>query len=260
MYGITETTVHVTYRPITRARSRGRRGQRDRRSRSPICGSCCWTRRARRCRSACPGRCTSAAPASPAATSNRPELTAERFVPDPFAADAGAQLYRSGDLARRLDERRPGVPGPHRRPGQDPRLPDRARRDRSRARRASPASATRRARARGRAGRQAARRLCRRPGRRAPSSELRSAPQDAAARVHGARPLRAPRPRSRSPPTARLDRKALPEPDPEALTAGTPYVAPRTPTEETIAEIWADALGVAGPASTTTSSTSAATR
>jgi amino acid adenylation domain-containing protein len=32
----------------------------------------------------------------------RPELTAERFVPDPFSARPGARLYRSGDLARRL--------------------------------------------------------------------------------------------------------------------------------------------------------------
>ena len=31
----------------------------------------------------------------------RPELTAERFIPDPFAALAGARLYRTGDLARR---------------------------------------------------------------------------------------------------------------------------------------------------------------
>ncbi len=30
----------------------------------------------------------------------RPDLTAERFVPDPFAAEPGARLYRSGDLAR----------------------------------------------------------------------------------------------------------------------------------------------------------------
>ncbi len=31
----------------------------------------------------------------------RPELTAERFVPDPFAAEPGARMYRPGDRARR---------------------------------------------------------------------------------------------------------------------------------------------------------------
>jgi thioesterase domain-containing protein len=31
---------------------------------------------------------------------NRPELTAERFVADPFTADASSRLYKSGDLAR----------------------------------------------------------------------------------------------------------------------------------------------------------------
>ncbi len=30
----------------------------------------------------------------------RPELTAERFVPDPFSGNSGARLYRTGDLAR----------------------------------------------------------------------------------------------------------------------------------------------------------------
>jgi hypothetical protein len=30
----------------------------------------------------------------------RPELTSERFVPDPFAAEPGARMYRTGDLAR----------------------------------------------------------------------------------------------------------------------------------------------------------------
>ena len=34
----------------------------------------------------------------------RPELTAERFVPDPFAGAPGARLYRTGDLARRLPD------------------------------------------------------------------------------------------------------------------------------------------------------------
>jgi amino acid adenylation domain-containing protein len=33
---------------------------------------------------------------------HRPELTAERFVPDPFSLDPGARLYRTGDLARLL--------------------------------------------------------------------------------------------------------------------------------------------------------------
>src|SRR4029077_1790999 len=32
----------------------------------------------------------------------RPELTAERFMPDPFSGRVGDRLYRSGDLARRL--------------------------------------------------------------------------------------------------------------------------------------------------------------
>jgi amino acid adenylation domain-containing protein len=31
---------------------------------------------------------------------NRPDLTAERFLPDPFSAVAGARMYRTGDLAR----------------------------------------------------------------------------------------------------------------------------------------------------------------
>lgn len=33
---------------------------------------------------------------------NRPSLTAERFVPDPFSPEPGARLYRTGDLGRRL--------------------------------------------------------------------------------------------------------------------------------------------------------------
>lgn len=36
----------------------------------------------------------------------RPALTAERFVPDPFAAELGARLYRTGDLARHRDDGR----------------------------------------------------------------------------------------------------------------------------------------------------------
>jgi amino acid adenylation domain-containing protein len=33
---------------------------------------------------------------------NRPELTAEKFISDPFSAESGARLYKTGDLARYL--------------------------------------------------------------------------------------------------------------------------------------------------------------
>jgi non-ribosomal peptide synthetase component F len=31
---------------------------------------------------------------------NRPELTAEKFIPDPFRGERGARLYKTGDLVR----------------------------------------------------------------------------------------------------------------------------------------------------------------
>src|SRR5262249_37887417 len=34
---------------------------------------------------------------------SRPELTAERFIPDPFSEKSGARLYKTGDLARYLN-------------------------------------------------------------------------------------------------------------------------------------------------------------
>ena len=35
---------------------------------------------------------------------NRPDLTAERFIANPFSAQPGARLYRTGDLARRMPD------------------------------------------------------------------------------------------------------------------------------------------------------------
>ena len=35
---------------------------------------------------------------------NRPELTAEQFIPDPFRTEPGARLYRTGDLVRWLPD------------------------------------------------------------------------------------------------------------------------------------------------------------
>jgi amino acid adenylation domain-containing protein len=41
----------------------------------------------------------------------RADLTAERFVPDPFAAEPGSRLYRTGDLVRRRADSRPEYRG-----------------------------------------------------------------------------------------------------------------------------------------------------
>ena len=35
---------------------------------------------------------------------NRPELTTEKFIPDPFSSDSNARLYKTGDLARYLPD------------------------------------------------------------------------------------------------------------------------------------------------------------
>ena len=37
---------------------------------------------------------------------NRPDQTAERFIPDPFSSEAGQRLYKTGDLVRRFDAQR----------------------------------------------------------------------------------------------------------------------------------------------------------
>src|SRR6185369_17354153 len=35
---------------------------------------------------------------------NNPDLTLEKFVPDPFSSSPGARIYRTGDLARYLPD------------------------------------------------------------------------------------------------------------------------------------------------------------
>ena len=72
-------------------------------------------------RSASPASCTSAASGWPAATSTGPELTAERFVPDPYGPPGG-RLYRDRRPGPRRRRRHARVPRPPRPPGQAARV------------------------------------------------------------------------------------------------------------------------------------------
>ena len=49
---------------------------------------------------------------------NRPELTAEKFVANPFRDDPDSRLYRTGDLVSLACGRKPRIPGASRRSGQ----------------------------------------------------------------------------------------------------------------------------------------------
>ena len=101
MYGITETTVHVTYRPIAAADLDAAAGT------SPIGEPIPGWRVALLDRNRQPvpvgvvGEIHVGGKGVARGYLNRAALTAERFVADPFSAEPGARLYRSGDLARR---------------------------------------------------------------------------------------------------------------------------------------------------------------
>lgn len=101
MYGITETTVHVTYRPLTIA-------DLDLAAKSvigrPIPDLQLYVLDAHLEPTpvGVPGELYVGGAGLARGYLNRPELTAERFIPHTFSPEPGARLYRSGDLARRL--------------------------------------------------------------------------------------------------------------------------------------------------------------
>jgi amino acid adenylation domain-containing protein len=100
MYGITETTVHVTYRRIVRKDVEEGLGSMIG---IPIPDLCVRVLDAEGepVPLGVPGEIYVGGAGVARGYLNRPELTAERFVRDPFSADAEARLYRSGDLGRR---------------------------------------------------------------------------------------------------------------------------------------------------------------
>jgi amino acid adenylation domain-containing protein len=101
MYGITETTVHVTYRPLTFADLDNIGGSRIGGA-IPDESVYVLDRHLRPVPDMLPGELYVGGAGVARGYLNRPELTAERFIPDPFGREAGARLYRTGDLARRL--------------------------------------------------------------------------------------------------------------------------------------------------------------
>jgi amino acid adenylation domain-containing protein len=173
----------------------------------------------------------------------RPDLTAERLVPDPFAGKPGARLYRTGDLARHLPD------------GEIEFLGRADRQVKIRGYRVEPGEIEAVL-----AGHPAVREAAVVPhgeggGRRLAAYVVLHAGQEASSddlRAHlgqrlpdymvpwtfvrlDAMPLT---------PSGKVDRRALPAPEPERSRPERAYVPPHTPTEETIAAILSRILGV----------------
>ncbi|WP_420126423.1 amino acid adenylation domain-containing protein [Longimicrobium sp.] len=167
----------------------------------------------------------------------RPGLTAERFVPDPFAAEPGARMYRTGDRARwraegklefmgRLDDQ-VKIRGFRIEPGEVEAA-------------IAPYPGVRQARVMMREDQPGDKRLV---------AYVVGDAEVEALRAHLRQSLpeymvpQAIVPLDRLPLNAngKVDRKALPAPE---YASSEAYVAPRTPAEEVLAGIWAEVLGV----------------
>ncbi len=100
MYGITETTVHVTYRPVTAEDAESAPGSVIGEG-IPDLRVHLLDRSLEPVPPGVPGEMYVGGGGVARGYLGRPELTAERFVPDPYSAEPGARMYRSGDRARR---------------------------------------------------------------------------------------------------------------------------------------------------------------
>jgi acyl-coenzyme A synthetase/AMP-(fatty) acid ligase/SAM-dependent methyltransferase/acyl carrier protein len=103
MYGITETTVHVTYRPLTKEDAESATGSVIG---VPIPDLQLYVLDAHRqpVPIGVPGEIYVGGGGVARGYLHRPELTAERFIPHPYSDEPGARLYKTGDLARILPD------------------------------------------------------------------------------------------------------------------------------------------------------------
>ena len=99
MYGITETTVHVTYQPLSAELAAGR-GASPVGRRIPDLRTYVLDAEGRPVPPGAVGELYVGGAGVARGYLNRPELTADRFLPDPFRTAADARMYRTGDLAR----------------------------------------------------------------------------------------------------------------------------------------------------------------
>jgi amino acid adenylation domain-containing protein/non-ribosomal peptide synthase protein (TIGR01720 family) len=243
MYGITETTVHVTYRPIRQADLDAAPGSviggpipdlelyvlDQHRQPQPF---------------GVPGELYVGGAGVARGYLNRPALTAERFIPDPFSGRIGDRLYKTGDLARLL----PGgdveylgridfqvkIRGFRVELGEIETVLDQHETVRESVvlvREDTPGD------------QRLVAYVVAAPGHEIDVADLRSHCQrtlpdymvPAAIVVMDAIPLTN---------NGKVDRRALPAPDWRQATVEVAYVRPRTPTEEIIAAIWTQVLGV----------------
>jgi amino acid adenylation domain-containing protein len=101
MYGITETTVHVTYRPLTVADLKTANGSVIGRP-IPDLQVYILDKHNSLLPIGVPGEMCVGGAGLARGYLNRPELTSQKFIPNPFSNKPGARLYKSGDLARYL--------------------------------------------------------------------------------------------------------------------------------------------------------------
>ena len=99
MYGITETTVHVTYRPLSHEEIESERGS-PVGKRIPDLRIYLLDPHGEPVPVGVAGEIYVGGDGVARGYLNRPGLTAERFIADPFSMDRPARLYKSGDLGR----------------------------------------------------------------------------------------------------------------------------------------------------------------
>ncbi|MEK6283066.1 MAG: amino acid adenylation domain-containing protein [Acidobacteriota bacterium] len=101
MYGITETTVHTTYRPVSAKDIREASGSMIGKP-IPDLAIYVLDSQMELVPLGVAGEMYVGGAGLARGYLNRPELTAQRFIAHPWSSKAGARLYRSGDLARRV--------------------------------------------------------------------------------------------------------------------------------------------------------------